>query len=295
VKSEHVEKALKQRRYRISQAEDRMQEVIEDGTINIATRGNVVGQVNGLAVLSDGSHTFGKPSKITARVGLGKGHMVNVERETKLSGRIHDKGFLILQGYLQGKYGQDKPLSVSASIGFEQTYSEVDGDSASSTELYALLSEISGLPIDQGIAVTGSVNQAGDVQAIGGATHKVEGFFNVCKAKGLTGTQGVMLPKANIKNLVLEDQIVEAVRTGKFHIWAVSRIDQGIEILTGVPAGKQHRTGKYTKGTVHYLVERRLREMARKTRVFEKSLDNDLDNKKSTPSSGSKKPKSQQS
>ncbi len=294
VRSKHVKKALEQRHYRNSQAEDRMQEVIEDGTINIATKGSVVGQVNGLAVLSDGSHTFGKPSKITARVGLGKGQMVNIERETKLSGPIHDKGFLILQGYLQGKYGQDKPLSVSASIGFEQTYSEIDGDSASSTELYALLSEVSGLPINQGIAVTGSVNQAGDVQAIGGAIHKIEGFFNVCKANGLTGTQGVMLPKANIKNLVLEDQVVEAVRTGKFHIWAVSRIDQGIEILTGIPAGKQHKTGKYTKGTVHYLVERRLREMAKQTREFEKSLDKDLGDTKSAASSGSKKNKSAQ-
>ncbi|MDA1188137.1 MAG: AAA family ATPase [Chloroflexi bacterium] len=280
VKSEHVKKALDQRLYRISLIEERMQEVIDDGTIHISTKGKVVGQVNGLAVLSDGNHTFGKPSKITAKVSLGKGQMVNVERETRLSGRIHDKGFLILQGYLQGKYGQDKPLSLTASIGFEQTYSEIDGDSASSTELYALLSEISGLPIEQGIAVTGSVNQSGDVQAIGGALHKVEGFFDVCKAKGLTGKQGVMLPKDNVKNLVLNDEVVEAVQKGKFHIWAVSNIDEGIEVLTGVVAGKQRKDGTYPKQSVHSLVEQRLREMAQKVKDYEKSLSKKSDDKK---------------
>ena len=280
VKSSHVKKALAQRLYRMDLNEEHMQEVIDDGTIHIETSGKVVGQVNGLAVLSDGKHTFGKPSKITAKVSLGKGQMVNIERETKLSGRIHDKGFLILQGYLQGKYGQEQPLSLTASIGFEQTYSEIDGDSASSTELYTLLSELSGLPIEQGIAVTGSVNQSGEVQAIGGAIYKIEGFFDVCKSKELNGKQGVMIPKDNVRNLVLNDEVVEAVKKGKFHIWAVSNIDEGIEVLTGVAAGKQRKSGTYPKETVHCQVEQRLREMVQKTREFEKSLSKKADGKK---------------
>ena len=273
VTGEHVKKALEQHRYRISLTEDRMQEMFDDGTIHIATEGKTAGQVNGLAVMSDGSHTFGKPSRITARASLGKGQVVNIERETKLSGRIHDKGFMILQGYIQGRYGQDMPLSLTASIGFEQTYSEIDGDSASSTELYALLSELSGLGINQGIAVTGSVNQAGEVQAIGGAIFKIEGFYDVCKAKGLTGKQGVMLPRDNLKNLVLRDEVVEAVRKGKFHVWAVSTIDEGIEVLTGVPAGQRGKDRAYPKGSVHHLVEQRLFEMAKKVKQFEKSLE----------------------
>jgi predicted ATP-dependent protease len=194
--------------------------------------------------------------------------MVNIERETRMSGRIHDKGFMILTGYMQGKYGQDKPLSLSASIGFEQTYSEVDGDSASSTELYALLSELSGLSIRQGVAVTGSVNQTGEVQAIGGATHKIEGFYDICEARGLSGDQGVMIPRDNVRNLVLKDEVLDAVREGKFHIYAVSSIDEGIEILTGAPAGEHEPGAPYLEGTVHFLVEARLREMAEKAREF---------------------------
>ena len=208
----HVRTAIDQRRYRSNLTEERLQELIEDGTIHIDIDGEAVGQINGLSVLSLGEYSFGKPSRITARVSVGRGQVTNIERETRLSGMIHDKGFLILNGYLQGKYGHDKPLSLSASIGFEQTYSEVDGDSASSTELYALLSVLSGLPVAQGIAVTGSVNQNGDVQAIGGAIQKIEGFFDLCKAKGLTGGQGVMVPADNLKNLMLEDEVIEAVR-----------------------------------------------------------------------------------
>ena len=210
--------------YRSSLTEDRLREQIEADIIQIGTEGQVAGQVNGLAIFTVGNHTFGKPSRITARVSLGRGQVINVERETRMSGKIHDKGFMILTGYLQGKYGQDIPLSLSASVGFEQTYNEVDGDSASSTELYALLSEISALPIDQAIAVTGSVNQAGDVQAIGGATHKIEGFYDVCKAKGLTGKQGVIIPKHNLRNLVLKEEVIEAVEAGGFHLYAVSTI-----------------------------------------------------------------------
>ena len=204
VKGEDVKTAIDQRQYRTGLTEERLQELIESGTIHITTDGQAAGQVNGLAILSTGDHSFGKPSRITARVSLGRGQVINVERETRMRGKIHDKGFMILTGYLHGRYGRDNPLSLSASIGFEQTYSEVDGDSASSTELYALLSELSGLPIDQGIAVTGSVNQAGDVQAIGGATPKIEGFYDVCKAQGLTGRQGVMIPVDNLRNLIAE-------------------------------------------------------------------------------------------
>ena len=268
VMGDHVEKAIEQRRYRSSLTEDRLRELIEDGTLHISTDGENVGQVNGLALLALGDAVFGKPSRITARVSLGRGQLVNVERETKLSGKIHDKGFLALTGYLRGKYGHDKPMSLNASIGFEQSYSEVDGDSASSTELYALLSAISRVPIAQGIAVTGSVDQNGNVQAIGGATQKVEGFFEVCKAKGLTGRQGVIVPSDNLQHLTLNDEVVAAVEEGRFHIYGVSTVDEGIEVLTGIPAGERQEDGTYFDGTVHHLVESRLQEMAQAARKF---------------------------
>ena len=258
--------------------EDRLRQFIADGTIHISTEGRKIGQVNGLAIFMIGEHRFGKPSRITARVSLGRGQVVNVERETQMSGKLHSKGFMILTGYLHGKYGQDRPLSLAASIGFEQTYSDVDGDSASSTELYALLSAISRLPIDQGIAVTGSVDQMGEVQAIGGATHKIEGFYEVCKDSGLTGSQGVMIPKDNVKNLVLKDEVVEAVRAGRFHIYAVSTIDEGIEVLTGFPAGDRQEDGTYPEGTVHYHVEKRLEELAKKSRDYGKAPDEAKEN-----------------
>lgn len=277
VTGEHVTKAIQQREYRASLAENRIQELMEEGTIHIDTEGKKVGQINGLAVYSLGDHSFGKPSRITARASLGRGQLVSIEREIQLSGKIHNKGFMILSGYLHGKYGQNRPLSLSASIGFEQTYGEIDGDSASSTELYTLLSEISGLPIDQGIAVTGSVNQAGEVQAIGGAIYKIEGFFELCEAKGLTGTQGVMIPSDNLKNLVLKAKVVQAVDEGNFHIYGVSTIDEGIEVLTGVPAGNRQDDGTYPEGTVHYLVEKRLDEMAEKARQQQRP-DNNEDN-----------------
>ncbi len=264
----HVEKAIEQRRYRSGLVEDRYRELIEEGTIFIPTDGEAIGQVNGLAVLSFGEVLFGRPSRITARVSLGRGQLVNVERETKLSGRIHDKGFMVLSGYLRGKYGGDKPLSLNASIGFEQSYSEVDGDSASSTELYALLSAISGVPIAQGIAVTGSVDQNGNVQAIGGATQKIEGFFEVCKARELTNRQGVLVPRDNLQHLTLNDEVVAAVEEGRFHVYGVSTIDEGIEVLTGLPAGERQEDGAYLEGTVHNLVEKRLREMTQAVREF---------------------------
>ena len=264
----HVERAIEQRRYRSGMTEDRLRELIEDGTIHISTEGGSVGQVNGLAIVVLGDAVFGKPNRITARVSLGRGHLVNVERETKLSGKIHDKGFVVLTGYLRGKYGRDKPLSLNASIGFEQSYSEVDCDSASSTELYALLSAISGIPIAQGIAVTGSVDQNGNVQAIGGATQKIEGFFEICKSKGLTGRQGVVLPRDNLKHLALHDDVSGAVEAGRFHIYGVSTVDEGIEVLTGIPAGERQEDGTYLDGTVHHFVEGRLREMAQTARDF---------------------------
>ena len=278
VKAKHVDRAIEERHHRSNLREDRVLKLIEEGVIRISTDGEAVGQVNGLAVLSLGELSFGKPSRISARVSLGRGQVVNVERETKLSGRIHDKGFMILNGYVQGKYGYDKPLSLGASIGFEQNYSEVDGDSASSTELYALLSAISGLPINQGIAVTGSVDQNGDVQAIGGGTQKIEGFFEVCKAKGLTGKQGVMVPADNIQHLTLKDEVLHAVQDGRFHIYSISTIDEGIEVLTGTPAGERLEAGGYPEGTVHYLVEERLKEMAAAARAFSKGADRSSDN-----------------
>ncbi len=268
VMGDHVEKAIKQRRYRSSMTKDRLRELIEDGIIRISTDGETVGQVNGLAILTFGDAVFGKPSRITARVSLGRGQLVNVDRETKLSGKFHDKGFMVLTGYLRGKYGYDKPLSLNASIGFEQSYSEVDGDSASSAELYALLSAISGIPVAQGIAVTGSVDQNGNVQAIGGATQKIEGFFEVCKSKGLTGRQGVIVPSDNLKHLTLNDEVVAAVEECRFHIFGVSTVDEGIEVLTGIPAGERREDGTYLDGTVHHLVESRLREMAHAAREF---------------------------
>lgn len=262
----HVEKALQQREYRASLTDERMRESIENDTIRIDTQGEVVGQINGLAVYYLGEHSFGRPSRVSARVSVGNGRVINIDRETRMSGRIHNKGFLILNGYLQGKYGRSSRLSMSASITFEQSYSQIEGDSASSTELYALLSALSGLPIRQGMAVTGSVNQAGEVQAIGGATAKIEGFFKICEARGLTGDQGVMIPKDNVRNLVLRREVIDAVEGGKFHIYAVSTIDEGIEVLTGVEAGELNDDGEYPEGTVHSLVERRLGEMARSTR-----------------------------
>jgi Lon-like ATP-dependent protease len=211
-----------------------------------------------------GDYQFGRPSRITARTSLGRGQVTNIEREVQLSGKLHNKGFMILNGYLHGKFAQDRPLSLTASLVFEQTYSEVDGDSASCAELYALLSSLSETPIRQGIAVTGSVNQLGQVQPVGGVTTKIEGFFAVCKAKGLTGEQGVIIPAANVKNLMLRSEVVDAVRTGTFHIWAVSTVEEGVEILTGVPAGVLDGRGRYTPNSVLRRCVDRLQKMSRK-------------------------------
>ncbi|MSQ25544.1 MAG: hypothetical protein EXR49_04620 [Dehalococcoidia bacterium] len=264
----HVQKAAEQRIFRSNLISERLQGMITDGTIMVDVAGAAAGQVNGLAVYDTGDLTFGKPSRITARTFTGRGGIVNIEREAKLSGSTHDKGILILSGYLGWKYAQERPLSLTATIAFEQSYEGVDGDSASSTELYALLSSISDAPLRQDLAVTGSVNQKGEVQAIGGVNQKVEGFYDVCAAMGLNGSQGVLIPKHNVVNLMLREDVVEAVRRGKFHIYAVGTIDEGIELLTGVPAGERNAKGAYPKGTINYLVEQRLRGYAETQRQF---------------------------
>lgn len=268
VTEKHVEKAIEEKIERSKLIEEKIQEMIEEGTIMIDIKGFVVGQVNGLSVYDTGDYSFGKPTRITAKTSVGGSGIINIEREAELSGRIHSKGVLILAGYLRSKYAQDKPLAMSASLCFEQSYSGVEGDSASSTEVYALLSALSDLPIRQDIAVTGSVNQKGEIQTIGGVNHKIEGFYDVCKTKKFTGTQGVMIPHQNIKDLMLRKDVINAVKQSKFHIYSVKTIDEGIEILTGVKAGRRNRDGTYEVGTVNYLVDKKLREFANKWKSF---------------------------
>ncbi len=263
IKREHVEKAIREKVHRLDLVAEHILKLMVEGTLMVDVKGAVVGQVNGLSVYDLGTFSFGRPSRITAKTFLGRRGVINIERESQLSGRIHDKGVLILTGYLGWKYAQDKPLSLSASLCFEQSYTGIEGDSASSTELYAILSSLSDLPIRQDLAVTGSVNQKGEIQPIGGVNQKIEGFYDVCKAKGLTGEQGVIMPYQNIRNLVLREDVVEAVQKGQFHIYAVKTIDEGIEILTGVPAGEKREDGSFAEGTANYSVDRRLRELAR--------------------------------
>lgn len=264
----HVQKAVEERLFRHNLPDERIRDMINRGTIMIDSGGAVVGQLNGLSVYTLGDITFGRPSRITAKTFLGRGGVINIERESQLSGPIHNKGVMILSGYLGWKYAQDKPLSLSASLCFEQSYEGVEGDSASSTELYAILSSLADLPIKQGIAVTGSVNQKGEIQPIGGVNQKIEGFFKVCRAKGLAGDQGVLIPSQNLRNLMLREEVVEAVRQGQFHIYSARTIDEGIEILTGVPAGERQPDGTYPEGTLNYLVDRRLKEMADRLKSF---------------------------
>lgn len=263
----HVEKAVEEDTYRSNMLEEKIREAIKEGVIYVDVDGAVVGQVNGLSVIGLGGYSFGRPSRITASTFMGKG-MVNIEREVKMSGPIHDKGVLILTGYLGDKFAHDKPLAFSASIAFEQSYEGIEGDSASSTELYALLSSLSGLPIKQGIAVTGSINQRGEIQPIGGVNEKVEGFFEVCKQMGLTGGQGVMVPESNVRHLMLKDEVVRATREGRFHIWAVKDADAGIELLTGTKAGERQSDGTYPEGTVNQMVDQRLIKFAREMKEF---------------------------
>lgn len=273
VEAEHVQKALEARIFRDGLIEEKIQEMIDRGSIFIDTEGAEVGQINGLAVYSTGDMMFGKPSRITCTTAMGKEGIINIERDAKMSGPTHNKGMLILSGYLRQNFAQDKPLTLAASIAFEQSYGGVDGDSASTTELYALLSSLSGVPIKQSVAVTGSVNQNGEVQPIGGANEKIEGFYTVCKAKGLTGDQGVMIPEANVKDLMLKQEVVDAVKEGKFFIWSVKTVHEGIEILTGVPAGERDAHGKYPEDSIYGLVDARLVALAEGLRNFAKGKD----------------------
>ena len=268
IKNVHIMRAVEEKSYRSNLIKEKIQEMIKRGLILIDTAGMKIGQVNGLSVIDMGDFAFGRPSRVTATIGMGREGIIDIEREVKLGGPIHSKGVMILGGYLNSKYAQDKPLSLSARLVFEQSYSGVEGDSASSTELYAILSALSGLPIKQSIAVTGSVNQKGEIQAIGGVNEKIEGFFEICRFNGLTGDQGVIIPKSNVQNLMLKDNVIDEVKKGKFHIYSVNTIDEGIEILTGVKAGKKRKGGEFTRNSVNFLVNKRLREIAENLREF---------------------------
>ena len=256
-----VIRAVEHRNYRLGLYREKLTRAFKDGVIRVDTEGSEVGQINGLSVIDLGDYRFGHPSRITANVFMGQEGVVNIEREVKMTGPIHNKGLMILSSYLGRKYAQDMPLSLSAHITFEQNYSGIEGDSASSTELYCILSALSGLPLKQGIAVTGSVDQFGNVQPIGGVNEKIEGFYEYCKIAGLTGEQGVMIPASNLRHLMLSDEVIGAVKEGKFSVWAVNDIDEGLEILTGTSAGKPRKDGSYNDKTVHGLVKSRLKKM----------------------------------
>ena len=268
INGNHVKKAIEEKIYRSKLIQEKIQEMIKRGFFLIDTVEEMVGQVNGLSVMGLGDFAFGNPSRVTASIGLGREGVIDIEREAKMGGPIHTKGVLILSGYINDKYARDKPLSLSARLVFEQNYEGVEGDSASSTELYAILSALSGLPIKQNIAVTGSVNQKGEVQAIGGVNEKIEGFFEVCKLKGLTGQQGVMIPESNVQNLMLKEEVVDAVKAGQFNIYSVKTIDEGIEVLTGTKAGERRADGTFEEGTVNYHVDKQLKEMAEKLKEY---------------------------
>jgi len=270
IEAKHVEKAIEEKVYRSNLIQQRINEMIDKGMIIIDAGGEKVGQVNGLSVIDLGDFAFGRPNRITASVGVGREGLIDIEREAKLGGRLHTKGVMILNGYITDKYVRDIPLSLSARLVFEQSYEEVEGDSASSTELYAILSRLSDIPIKQGIAVTGSVNQKGEVQAIGGLNEKIEGFFEVCRSKGLNGEQGILIPAANVRNLMLKEEVVAAVKEGKFHIYPVSTIDQGIEVLTGVKAGKRRKDGSFAPDSINDRVQKRLTSLAERLRDFTK-------------------------
>ncbi len=270
ITKEYVQKALNERIERIKKYDTRYVQMIKEEALLIDTQGSKVGQINGLTVVTIGDYSFGKPARITANTYMGKLGIVNIEREVEMSGSSHSKGVLILTGYLGEQFAQEMPLSLTASVCFEQLYGGVDGDSASSTEAYAILSSLSGIPINQSIAVTGSVNQKGEIQPIGGVNEKIEGFYQICKMRGLTGEHGVIIPKQNVRNLHLSDEIIDSVRKGKFHVYAVSTIDEGIEILTGVPAGKKDKNGKFPLGTINYLAYEKLKKYAKDSVKIEK-------------------------
>ncbi|VAV83938.1 ATP-dependent protease La Type II [hydrothermal vent metagenome] len=288
VSGDDVERAWDERIYRSSKIEELLREMIVDDTIMISTKDRVAGQLNGLAVLNPGDYAFGKPSKITASVSMGAKGVVGIEREVKMSGRIHNKSQFILKSLLGARYATDFPLSFSATICFEQLYDEIDGDSATCAEFYALLSALSGKELSQGIAVTGSMNQCGEVQPIGGVNEKIEGFFKVCKAKGFTGGQGVIIPRRNVRNLMLSREVRDAAEAGDFAIYPIDMVDEGLEILSGCPVGERGKNGKFAKGTVNFLVEKRLRELATKFKAFGKAKPAKKTHKKVVPKKSEK-------
>ena len=293
--SEHISKAIEEKTYRSNLLQERIREMTERGLLKIDTDGDVVGQINGLSVIQLGDLSFGRPNRITASVAAGREGLVDIEREAKLGGPIHTKGVLILSGLLAERYASSIPLSLAARMVFEQSYEEVEGDSASSTELYALLSALSGTPLNQGIAVTGSINQKGDVQAIGGVNQKIEGFYELCKARGLTGNQGVIIPESNVQNLMLKEEVVEAVRKGEFNIYSIANVDEGIELLTGVKAGKRLKDSKFEANSINRRVQDRLEKLARGMKEFMKEDERKAGNKgmnKSRNTSGKKAGKS---
>ena len=273
VRADDVEHAIRKREYRSDLLEERVRELIDDGTLVIATRDRRVGELNGLAVLSLGDHAFGRPTRVSARVAVGRGSIASIEREIELSGPIHSKGFLIVSGYLRATYAQDSPLALAATLTFEQSYDEIEGDSASAAELVALLSALSELPLEQGIAMTGSIDQHGHVQAVGGVNHKIEGFYATCKAQGLTGSQGVIMPATNVGNLMLEPEVVDAVRDGRFHVWTVRTVDEALGLLTGERAGRRRKDGSFGPDTVHGRVQERLDAYAERMRADERPED----------------------
>jgi lon-related putative ATP-dependent protease len=268
ISEDHVNRAVEAKVYRSNLIEEKLEEMIERGTILVDTDGEKVGQVNGLAVMGVGDYLFGKPSRITASVGVGKEGIIDIERQAEMGGPTHTKGVHILTGFLTNRYAKKHPLSVTARLTFEQNYSGVEGDSASSTETYSLMSVLSGVPIKQGLAVTGSVNQKGEVQAIGGVNQKIEGFYELCKFRGLDGSHGVVIPESNIKNLMLKEEVVDAIKEGMFHVYPVKTIDEGIEVLTGVPAGELRDDGIYPEDTINHLVQRKLDELAEITKEY---------------------------
>lgn len=271
IQADHVQQAIDGQIYRLNRIQQQMQEAVLRETILIDTEGTKIGQINGLSVVQAGNYAYGQASRITVTVHMGKGDVVNIEREVEMSGPIHSKGVLILASLLRSRYAQDRPLSLSASIVFEQSYGGVDGDSASSTEFYTLLSAIAQVPIKQSLAVTGSVNQHGEVQAIGGVNEKIEGFFDLCKARELTGDQGVLIPVANVKHLMLRHDVVAAAQNGQFHIYPITTVEEGIELLMDMPAGEQSADGSYPTGTVNYLVAERLADFADKQLALAKA------------------------
>ncbi|MGC9348908.1 MAG: Lon protease family protein [Anaerolineae bacterium] len=273
VRREHVDRAIEAAIHRMDRVRERVQEAILRDTLLIDSEGQVPGQINGLSVMMLGNYAFGRPTRITASVGVGKGQVVDIEREVELGGPIHSKGVMILTGLIASRYAQDQPLSLSARLVFEQSYSGIEGDSASSAELYTLLSAIAEVPLKQSLAVTGSVNQKGEIQAIGGVNEKIEGFFDICEARGLTGDQGVLIPQANVKHLMLRDDVVGAVERGDFHIYAVETVDQGLELLTGLPIGERDEEGNYPEESFNYRVQQRLASMAERRRAFEASSE----------------------